>query len=456
MMKIINIPKSILFLILFQFTPPLALAKFKMPEDFKTMNQMIANYLKQHHLIEEAEVVKKQAVLYLFKSLNFLENSDDAFIFDYALWEYPKEAEQILKDETFNFHLSHIIDELEKAPPAIMINGCHGHTPLGGLTAKIKTTTSYYGILKFIGQYTNNRNIFNSCIKTAEFLRDKIDGPIATIDEILFLMAENKNLQNLPSFPRPRVALFHKKKDFKTSIYRPAPCQSEQYDEVKKRFGNGLSKLDSLAAKVLLVKELMSRHFYLPSSLEEGFGTVPTKVFYDYDFELTINQRKQLITLAEEIFDESAHLLPQIDEAQLAKKSALEIIAGLRLEDSSELTDIISMALIYHKDDIDAHPRELDKKLAFEEIFKSKIVPVDSDMAHFAIRQASVFGRVWALKFLIEQGVSFNPPPYHKFRIWLNPINQLSPLELASSKFHSKNGPHLAAINFLTQAGAKF
>ncbi len=74
---------------------------------------------------------------------------------------------------------------------------------------------------------------------------------------------------DLPLFQRPKQAVFHKKRECKCSIYQPPPNQSDEYIEVRRRFGTALTQFDSLTARILLEKELMEAHDHLPETFEE-------------------------------------------------------------------------------------------------------------------------------------------------------------------------------------------
>ena len=106
--------------------------------------------------------------------------------------------------------------------------------------------------------------------------------------------------------------------------------------------------------------------------------------------------------------------------------------------------------MIYVKDNNTEYDHEnMINELTFKKLFTAGIVPIDSDMAHRAIREAAKLGRVWALEFLINEGVSVNPPCYKQFRRWQSETDIMSPLKIAQTE------KHVNVIEVLEHAGAQ-
>lgn len=435
---------------------PVQISNFKKEyaksRDFKQqIDKQIASYVQEQGLTAEVQSAKKRAISSVLQGLDFLQNKSDqskrdAEIFDYALWYYLPETEEVLNEGSVDFKCDQISEKVMKQPPVIEITEFAGLHPLGGLRAQSSYTVPLYGILKFIGQYTKKREDFDTCIKTVLAIKDKTSGYLSTADEILFLMNMNRNFPDVYTFARPAQTLFHKKKDFRRSIYQPNPKQEREWSEAKIRFGRALPSISGIGARVLILKKLIDTTYYCNAcNIDEIVSAWRPDEALGVTNYCDMSQVEQL---AAEIMSRTIEVVDDVNEQ--ISRAATEIVTGLELQDSKELIDIVSDALIYVKDD-KLESLDVDcatKKLAFEKIFLKGIVPADSDMAHYTIRRAVVYGCVWALEFLIKNGVPVNPPMYQKWRQWIFQEDVKSPLKLALEKKHD------ACADILRKAGA--
>lgn len=417
--------------------------KYTKSRDFSKADQKISAYIINHNLCDKVQKMKKNAVFMVLKELDFLINEKDAKIFDYALWCYSDESRQILNEGCIDFKFDQLCERLVQNPPSIDITHNLGVAPLGRFRGECSSTVPLYGILKFIGQYTQNKSEFDKAVKTILDIKGKIKGPICSADEILFLMGMNQNFIGINIFPRPTSGFFYKKDSFSRSVYKPAPNQEMEWEEVEKRFASWLAyeSFYKIEAQLLLIKSLLQAHYRRPESIN-------TLVSDSRQDGIFIRNSIGLKQLAAEIMDYDCQLIR--DENKEIELAAIGIVEGFDLQDSEDLMIIIDKALIYVNDEnlLNLSMESSIKKLAFEKIFMLGIVPKDSDMAHYALRRAASQGCVWALEFLIKNGVNVNPPIYNQFRQWLFPEDRESPLKLALDNGHSK------AVDFLRNAGA--
>lgn len=168
---------SNIFSICFALLTFSSFAGYQKSKYFPTIEHRVNQYLIHQQLDKEAKQIKKQAVFKMFQSLDFTEPTlKDTAILDYAIWYYQKESEMILNEKIFNFQLTYLIHAMLQTPPTISTTHFYGATPLGGWGAHMSNTTPSYGILKFIGQYTNDRNAFDQCVTAIQSLDGKIKG----------------------------------------------------------------------------------------------------------------------------------------------------------------------------------------------------------------------------------------------------------------------------------------
>jgi hypothetical protein len=419
--------------------------EYTKPRDFSKANLLITHYVKEHGLEKEIKNLRKSAVSSILNDLDFINNKEQAEIFDYALWYYPNESKEILDENPATFKFDQLCEKLKKNPPILQITGYAGSTPLGGFRGQSSETVPLYGILKFIGQYTQDRNQFDQSIATIKQIANQIKGPISHTEDVLFLMNMNKNFTGSYAFPRPSAnALFHKKRDFTKSIYHPAPNQEDEHYAVKHGFACFLEKFNSQSAQTLIMQCLLNAHYSNPKNIHDLISSFRQRKTFGHEH---YSQTTELKNVALEVMNRNDSIIDDSDNhSKQINVAATEIIKELELQDSNELMDIISKALIYIKDDkiynkndntfsdINLNFEDATKKLAFEKLFTTGIVPIDSDMAHYAIRESAKEGRAWALSFLIQHGVSVNPPVYKQFRIWRFKENTMSPLDLALEK----------------------
>ncbi len=430
------------------------------PKNEHAVEEFVNSYLHVHNLTSVAEHVQEQAVLKTLQSLDYPKSQLDTSTLHLILQYYfPKESIQILNKKLFDFRIDDLCDALLSCPPNLDITHvARAPTPLNAARATSNETVNYYGILKFIGQYTDDKSVYDKCVATITKLYGKVEGPIMDADEVLFLMGQNKNFsgqKGFQQFKRPKNACFHKKKDLLRSIYRPDPVQSRQYEQTKHVYGSSLISIItgdnndlSEVAKVLLVKHFMCSHFYIPKNTGELLDS--RQVERALGAKGAMYFKIDLRDTALRIFTKETELnlaATQIDPKQSNIIKAQSIVEGLTLDDAYELMDVLDR-------DVRCWGKDPDN-LAFELLFSLNIVPVDSDMAHYAIRRAAQYGNLGRVKYLVDLGVSVNPPSYKPFRRWIFEEDQTSPLALATSKRFSHEGPHPEVEQFLKDAGAE-
>jgi len=212
------------------------------------------------------------------------------------------------------------------------------------------------------------------------------------------------------------------------------------------------------SAKVILIKEIIHSFWDNPENINALFShTIRVNQTLGQECNpIMIEQLKNITAL---IMDKvSTHPIQQ-DIEMMLDRSANKLTNGLYEEDECELTHIIDEAVIYADDKLSIQGLLLKnshhiyiKKFAFIKLFMQGIVPVNSEMAHYAIRCAAHYGRVWALEFLIKQGVPINPPAKKNIRRSIAHVreeDEMSPLEIALKKNRSE------AARVLQEAGAQ-
>ena len=181
--------------ILLYCTPVIAMEmdEYAKPRDFLKADLFITHYIKEQGLEEEIKNLKKEAVSSILHNLDFIDNKQEAKVFDYTLWYHPDESKEILNENPAIFKFDQLCEKLKTNPPTLYITGNAGNTPLGGPRGQSSATVPLYGILKFVGQYTQDQQQFDQSLATVQHMADLIDGPISDANEILFLMNMNKN-----------------------------------------------------------------------------------------------------------------------------------------------------------------------------------------------------------------------------------------------------------------------
>jgi hypothetical protein len=409
-------------------------------EQFRELKKphRINQYLQSQKLVQETKNTKIQAVLNTLQSFNALENHDDAITFNYALWRFSEESTRLLNSNKLKIKLPAICKKLEKEP-SLNNTSCRWRTfsrsfsdePVRFAVA-FSHLVELYGIVKFVGQYTNKQKQFDQCATIVSLLNPSPYQPILDPRDTLFLINQNKQFGN-SYYPKQNIYL-HKKEALKKSIYTFNPSFDKESSIVTNLYCQKLIALNNKSAKIVLIQELLKQHLIIPTTIDDLFHTNKemedlilrnggTAAYITHLKEFTKNLLQEMKNLPSET---PAQTRNRINE------SALQLIKGLTRHDMYELGVIIDNALIYTEDNFADKENYTINKIAFLSLFTSQLIKSDSELAHYSIRKATECDRLWAIKFLVSQGVTVNPPMYtQKQALYWVPLQQQSLIQLA-------------------------
>lgn len=411
------------------------------------------SYLESINATAAADDLKRRALINILSNLNFLGNYQDAKLLNYVLWTNKRHCKTILQEKLFDFRLDSIMENLSKQAPGIRSTSVVSLTPLGGISATDVISSQLYGVVKFIGQFTNDREIYQKCQDCVRSLPEMMGG-LKSAAEVSFLMSFNSEIPNLKIIPRPKgwAGNFNRKLDFKESVHRPPLSDESEYDFIKKEISKFFALLaeagDKLPA-ILLFENISSSYVGIPNSIEHFERMLLNR----HHIKCSANLLQTITNIYSELSNYEFVVPSETDHQQ---KLAKEKVAGLSEDngDIFEIERIISDCLIYVEDDADVRNIDLNKLLAFKALFEQNIVKNDSPLAHHAIREAVSKKSVWVLKYLINKGVTLTPPPYDPFYIWKFKEDTMTLLEILNDKFkendRSQNATYLEILSLIT------
>jgi len=286
-------------------------------------------------------------------------------------------------------------------------------------------TIGYYDCLKFIAQYTNSQKVYDECLDIFEsILGLGICGRIMEPHIIMYLMNYNPN-QNIDKSKnkfkvKPINQHVDKFNDFNHSVWDITFNDNHHNSKYKRDIQKAYLLLMATTTNAneyeimctALVNEMINSHFCVISNTDI-IETFHSKV-QNIPFK---NIEKILIDIDNIVIEEIEVSIEEKNKQDLAQRKAI-IESKLKILDEydyEEITSIGLQAFIYVADEL--YEKEALKRDMLIELYYKKLAMPNSKFSHNLIRCAVGNGRLWLVKFLIEQGVpTKNLPTYGSYK----------------------------------------
>lgn len=406
--------------------------------DFEDYEHKFEQYLIQRNIVDEFQTTKLEGIKCMVRKLN-MKRSDDVNQLAFLMWMLIEDF-IILLNNGFLLEiidLDYFSDVILKEAPELKITSFHGLTPLGGWGSTSNDSLPYYDCIKFIGQYTNQQNVYDKCLKLLETLPTKLEGPIKEPTTIMYLMNYNPNknicTKNNKFKTKPGGKHIDKLYDFSNSIYSPNPSHERQYNRYKQDLQYAFKDLSSTneLAHLCLTNHMVHSHYHVIKNTDSV-----TTFYSRIKDERVENIVKQLL------IDISNTAFKKVEEKKEDDETILKnkIDAKLRFLDKTDYTEMWSIAIsafVYVSDDTYNEKKNILKRDMLIELYERCIAEPDSKFSHNLMREATDGGRLWLVKFLISKGVKTKDLPSYGAWPWNLESKQLSSILLEPEKNYS-------------------
>ena len=173
----------------------------------------------------------------------------------FLLWMLPTEFKTLLNDGSLKFDLTKLKRLILGHSPSVTMDQSFGITPLGGFATSFSRSNAHYNCVKFIGQFTNDQEVYDECLSILEAMPLKLKGPIKDPDTCMYLMNYNPNVNTDMNKwkTKPIGKSINKLNDFYDSIYSPSPSYNLEYTRYHHDIASAYESLGSDIAITCLV-----------------------------------------------------------------------------------------------------------------------------------------------------------------------------------------------------------
>lgn len=373
----------------------------------------IAKFVKSQNLPNDfLKKCRLEVLEHVILSLNML-NQNDAKQITYLMWKHYEELTILLNQGI-------ILKKIDLG----FFKQYFANNPL----TFHSIGAQYYDCVKFIGQTTDSQEVYDQCLNILESVMYDTYG-IHTPCEIMYLMNYNFSSQIDTSRNKYKIRNKHssidKLHDFYKSTWSPNPGDEKQNERYKVDMQRAYlsilsSKTNNQMINVLgLVDQMIHSHYHVINNTKQLNHKLCSKIN-----GLPIQQIEQVLLAINEVVLEKQDLeFNKIDNEKIIEKK----MRFLSETDHQEMTNIGIEASIYVTDE--NYEKESLRRDTLIELYKRKLAHPDSQFSHNLIRDAVKNGKLWLVKFLIQQGVQTRNIPrydcYNRSKTYLQQLDQI-------------------------------
>ncbi|AKI79607.1 hypothetical protein qu_869 [Acanthamoeba polyphaga mimivirus] len=384
--------------------------------DFNDYDNKLKCYLQNKGIEKEFTECKLHGIMNMVDKFN-LYNLKDVEQLSFVMWKLRKYFVKLLHN---GYLLTRVnFDMFEKKileyNSTTRVVRHRGMTPLGGLEVDIDPKIFYLDCIKFIGQFTNQQEIYDKCLNILENSQKKLSDNYLP-SRIMYLMRYNEYVNVNHNKVTENIFHMNKLSNFYHNVFTITPSQEEQYERYKfeimevyhdiarfksSRYSGQANRIGYVCLTDIMVKN----HYHVIDDTDKI--SYHTKMFRSTTLDSIIS--KILCEISDQI------ILP--DEELAARKTAREIekkmnndLRFISKNDKVEILDVFSNAFICVKDI--KYDVEILKRDMLIQLYERGIVDPNSDITYDLMRNAAKNGVLWIVKFLIEKGCPVrNLPP---------------------------------------------
>ncbi|AKI79778.1 hypothetical protein QJ850_gp921 [Acanthamoeba polyphaga mimivirus] len=403
---------------------------------FSDFERKLKFFVKKNNAYQQFKTCKLNCLKEMINQFDF-EKHNDVDQLSYLMWRTPKDFEKLLNDGFLldKIGLDLIANKITKRVPELNIIGFSGFTPIGGFTASINDSLSYYNCIKFIGQFTNNQEVYDKCLQILEILPSKLKGPIKNPQILMNLMNYNNYVDTSNNKYKKMIEKkrFDKYYDFYHSIYCPDPCHNSNYDRYNKdiiRTAHNIAiQTNNTIDYVFLLTLVIKTYYYMIKNTNDLHFV---KKFIPESSIIIISDI--ICDIDKQVYCENNQEITQKIQSRINKKinERLRFIS----KNDDEIWNIFINAFVYVSDE--KYDIEIMRRDLLLEVYKRQLVDIDSKLSHNLMRNAVNSGRLWIVKFLIASGCSTkNLPEYGQ---WDWDLESLQLKDILERKLTNRSG----------------
>lgn len=375
----------------------------------------------------------------LMVSLMDMSKEENVFQLAFLMWWLVDKFVDILHDGFLLqiFDLDQAIKLIIESPPQLIIHGRRMDMFKPRPTMNI--SISLYNCIKFIGQFTNDQDVYTKCCHLLKQMPKKLEGPIMDPGQILYLMKYNLYVDTSSNVTQGQPH-FDKIHDFYQSIFGPDSHLAISEDKFIKDIQSAyyLQALQSRGVKtqethgqidyVVLADQIVKSNSWLPLTTH----CINSRLLCDIDPGTIKNIESILLEIGKSpISEQKEHLFDS------------KIAQTLRFIDENDdvvMNSIANQALVYVKDK-PQKIKDLDIKYKHDllcELYNKKIADPNCKFSHNLMRNAVKDGRIWLVKFLVSHGVATkNLPCYGR---WKQDLESKQLIDIVSEPYKDYHG----------------
>lgn len=384
--------------------------------DFNDYDNKLECYLQDKGIKKEFTECKLHGIMNMVDKFN-LYNLKDVKQLSFVMWKLRKYFIKLLHNgyllTKINFDMFE--NKILGYDSTTRVVRHRGMTPLGGLEVDIDLKIFYLDCIKFIGQFTNQQEIYEKCLNILENSQKKLSNNHLP-SRIMYLMRYNEyvNVDN----NKVTENIFHMDKlsNFYHNVFTIAPSQEEQYERYKfeimevyhdiAKFKSSRYSGKAKQIGYVCMTDFMVKNYYHVIDDTDRIS-YHTKMFRSTTLDSIISE------ILCEISDQVILLDEELAARKKERKIKKKIDNNLRFVSSNDKVEILNIfknAYIYVKDvEYDTEIFERDMLI---QLYERGIVDPNSDITYALIRDAVENGVLWIVKFLIEKGCQVrNLPP---------------------------------------------
>lgn len=329
----------------------------------------------------------------------------------FLLWMLPTEFKTLLNDGSLKFDLTKLKRLILGHSPSVTMDQSFGITPLGGFATSFSRSNAHYNCVKFIGQFTNDQEVYDECLSILEAMPLKLKGPIKDPDTCMYLMNYNPNVNTDMNKwkTKPIGKSINKLNDFYDSIYSPSPSYNLEYTRYHHDIASAYESLGSDIAITCLVDKF-----------SRDWRGVMTHTSQLRDRVKGYNLRTETVARMETILSEidKQKYVTEVEETDDMKRARItkEVHDELKILDSRDYEEMMSIGItadVYVNEENFESLEIWGKRCQLTTLYETGVADPNAQFSHNLIRNATESGNLWLVKTLVGYGVpTKNLPKY--------------------------------------------
>ena len=294
--------------------------------------------------------------------------------------------------------VTQIEHDLKQGPFGVTFSGLVGLNPLGGWRATADKNVSWYNMLKFIVQFTNDQTIYQQCLKILRSI--KFPTPmLRTPEEVLYLAQYNPYCGMKPAINKGRMS---RVEDFNENVYLPSPSEQREYERYLHDIQATIYSLpETESTNLLLLYHMCHAHYHMPITERDLCHIVhcrirPHKPPEVYETDELITQRiSRLYSLLKLVGNISKKNMKS-DMRKIALERLDRRMEMIDIDDEKAQMDIAINAVVYLR------PETFEKEWIKYEEFKRRFETnkINPKVLRYLEEKSKADGPTWMIEYL--------------------------------------------------------